>query len=72
MHVCLSGGFLKKELVEGETFFFLPVVVWKVFTSWYGTAGLQGGPALPRLVQTSLSYGAMQHIVNLALLIMHM
>ncbi|CAI8006046.1 Ubiquitin carboxyl-terminal hydrolase 32, partial [Geodia barretti] len=46
-----EGGFLKKELVEGETFFFLPVVVWKVFTSWYGTAGLQGGPALPRLVR---------------------
>ena len=58
MHVCLSGGFLKKELVEGETFFFLPVVVWKVFTSWYGTAGLQGGPALPRLVHTYLRSNA--------------
>ena len=51
MSLWFSGGFLqKKVLVEGENFFFLPVVVWKVFTSWYGVAGLQGGPALPRLV----------------------
>ena len=42
---------LKNEvLVEGDHFFFLPYVVWKVFTSWYGTAGHQGGPALPRIV----------------------
>ena len=47
-----AGGFLQKkvDLLEGEHLFFLPHVVWKVFTSWYGTAGLQGGPALPRLV----------------------
>ena len=46
-----TGGFLVKTvLMEGHHFFFLPDVVWKVFTSWYGTAGLQGGPALPRLV----------------------
>ena len=47
-----AGGFLQKkvDLLEGEHLFFLPNVVWKVFTSWYGTAGLQGGPALPRLV----------------------
>ena len=56
MSLWFSGGFLqKKVLVEGENFFFLPVVVWKVFTSWYGVAGLQGGPALPRLVRSSAS-----------------
>ena len=46
---------LKNEvLMEGNQFFFLPNVVWRVFTSWYGTAGHQGGPALPRIVSLEM------------------
>ena len=47
-----QGGRLKQSqlLVEGNDFFLLPEMVWRVFILWYGSVGYSWGPALPRLV----------------------
>ncbi|XP_019848743.1 PREDICTED: ubiquitin carboxyl-terminal hydrolase 32-like isoform X2 [Amphimedon queenslandica] len=45
-----EGGVLKPSLKEYVDYYLLPEDVWRALVTWYGTAGLGGGPPLPRPV----------------------
>ena len=52
---------MKPSLKEFTDYYLLPEDVWRALVAWYGTAGLGGGPPLPRPVSNGTIHAIHTH-----------